>query len=108
MPGWRRSVRRPPRRRARQAERGEQVFLDADCGSCHTIRGVSEAGEPGPDLTHVASRRTLASDTLDNTTANLERWLRDPEAVKVGTTMPTPDLTAEQLAALVAYLEGLE
>jgi cytochrome c oxidase subunit II len=91
-----------------QAERGEQVFLEADCGSCHTIRGVSEAGEPGPDLTHVASRRTLASDTLDNTTANLERWLRDPEAVKVGTTMPTPDLTAEQLAALVAYLEGLE
>ena len=91
-----------------QAERGEQVFLEADCGSCHTIRGVSEAGEPGPDLTHVASRRTLASDTLDNTTANLERWLRDPEAVKVGTTMPTPDLTAEQLAALVVYLEGLE
>ena len=31
-----------------QAERGEQVFLDADCGSCHTIRGVSEAGDrPG-------------------------------------------------------------
>ena len=74
----------------------------------HDPRRVRSRGSPGPDLTHVASRRTLASDTLDNTTANLERWLRDPEAVKVGTTMPTPDLTAEQLAALVAYLEGLE
>ena len=90
------------------AERGQEVFLGADCASCHTIRDVATADRPGPDLTHVASRRTLASDTLDNTTENLERWLRDPEAIKVGTTMPTPRLSGEQLADLVAYLEGLE
>ena len=105
---WLAAQREPAAPGGPDAERGRQVFLDADCGTCHTIRDVAAADQPGPDLTHVASRRTLASDTLTNTTENLERWLRDPDAIKVGTTMPTPDLTAEQLGALVAYLEGLE
>ena len=90
------------------AQRGQQVFVETGCGSCHTVDDVTEAERPGPDLTHVASRRTLAADTLPNTAENLRRWIGDPEAVKAGTTMPVPRLTDEQLADLVAYLEGLE
>ena len=30
------------------------------CAGCHTVRGTGALGRLGPDLTHVASRRTLA------------------------------------------------
>lgn len=88
---------------------GAQVFRAEGCAECHVIRGVTAdmAAQPGPDLTHVASRERIASDTIDNTATNLADWLRDPGAVKPGTTMPTPDLTDEQIEQLVAYLDGL-
>ena len=38
----------------------------------------------------------------------MAEWLRDPDAVKEGTTMPAPELTEAEIADLVAYLEGLE
>lgn len=39
---------------AGQAARGEKVFLEAGCGDCHTIAGLS-SGVSGPDLTTVAA-----------------------------------------------------
>ncbi len=91
------------------AERGREVFVGADCVRCHTIAGSSTADEePGPDLTHLASRLTLGAGMLDNTPDNLRDWLADPQAIKPGVDMPTPELDDEELDALVAYLEGLE
>ncbi len=84
-----------------------QVLHGAGCGDCHTIRGTGAAGEMGPDLTHVASRRTLAANTLLNTPEHLRRWLEDPQQVKEGTQMEAVDLTAAELDALLTYLGGL-
>ena len=92
------------------AQRGRALFAAEDCGACHTVRGAPEAGAatmPGPDLTHVASRSTLAAATIPNTPVELARWLRDPDAVKPGTTMPAPELTADEIDDLVAYLDSL-
>ncbi len=83
------------------------AFLDAGCAECHTIRGTVASGERGPDLTHVGSRRTLAANTLRNTPDHLRRWVADPQAVKEGTQMAAPDLTAAELDALAGYLAGL-
>lgn len=76
------------------------------CILCHTVRGVS-GGTLGPDLTHLASRRTLAGGMLPNDEAALTRWLQDPPAVKPGSLMPKIELTGEEIAALVAYLGSL-
>ncbi len=84
-----------------------QVFSDAGCAMCHTIRGTAAQGEMGPDLTHVGSRRTLAANTLRNTPEHLRRWLADPQQVKEGTQMEAPDLTPAELDELVAYLGEL-
>jgi cytochrome c oxidase subunit 2 len=89
------------------ARAGASVFISAGCGTCHTIRGTTAGGVSGPDLTHLAGRRTIAAGTLANTPANLARWIADPQAVKVGNKMPRVPLTSEQLTALVAYLETL-
>jgi cytochrome c oxidase subunit 2 len=88
--------------------RGADVFAASDCGRCHTISGTEADGTDGPDLTHVASRRALAAGTVPNTTDQLRRWLRDPDAVKEGVDMPAAELSDEDLDALVAYLESLE
>ena len=38
----------------------------------------------------------------------LEAWLRDPDAVRLGSKMPNYHLTEEEIDALVAYLYSLE
>lgn len=90
------------------AERGREVFAEAQCALCHTVRGVSEAAaEVGPDLTHLASRRTLAARTLDNVRGNLGGWILDPQGIKPGNLMPAVELPAEDFLALLEYLDGL-
>ncbi len=90
------------------AAEGERIFLNSACAGCHTVAGTSAGGTLGPDLTHVGSRATLAADTLPNTAAAMSRWLSMTQQVKPGALMPQIDLNADQVQALVAYLEGLK
>ena len=90
------------------ASAGERLFMSGACSSCHTIRGTSAHGYVGPDLTHVASRTTLAGVAIDNTHAELARWIVDSQAIKPGNRMPDIRVTPAQLRALVAYLETLK
>ena len=90
------------------AARGREVFLSSACIGCHTIQGTEAAGTLGPDLTHMASRRTLGAATIPNTEANLRAWVPNAPAFKPGVLMPAVPLTTEELDALVAYLETLE
>jgi cytochrome c oxidase subunit 2 len=86
---------------------GERVFLDSPCVYCHTVRGTQAGGVVGPDLTHLASRLTLAGGTLPNTRGNLAGWIANPDRLKPGTKMPAVPLDGPQLQAVVAYLESL-
>jgi cytochrome c oxidase subunit 2 len=92
---------------AAEARSGERVFLDQACSSCHTIRGTSARGRIGPDLTHLASRSTLAGDEIPNDPAHLRTWVLDPQHVKPGNKMPGLDLSGPQARALLDYLGGL-
>jgi cytochrome c oxidase subunit II len=89
------------------ARRGERLFVDGPCSSCHTIRGIDARGYVGPDLTHLESRASLGALTVPNTRARLAQWLVDSQHVKPGNQMPNTPLGKAQLAALLAYLEGL-
>jgi cytochrome c oxidase subunit II len=89
------------------ARRGERVFLDGPCSSCHTIRGTSARGFVGPDLTHLASRTTLGGVTIPNRRGYLARWIVDSQHFKPGNQMPDFHLGQAQVRALVAYLGSL-
>jgi cytochrome c oxidase subunit II len=90
------------------AQRGREVFVASQCSACHTIRGVSTAAaDVGPDLTHLASRRTLAARTLPNVPGNLGGWILDPQGIKPGSNMPAVELEADEFLALLAYLGEL-
>lgn len=91
-----------------QAQAGEQVFLSSACAFCHTVRGTDAAGVVAPDLTHIASRMSLASDTLTNSRANLAAWITHAQSLKPGVTMPNlTQFTGVQLRDMVDYLQTL-
>jgi cytochrome c oxidase subunit 2 len=89
------------------ARRGLAIFTDSTCAYCHTVRGTPAAGESGPDLTHLASRRAIVGAILPNTRGNLAGWIADPQRLKPGALMPRTALTGPDLQALLAYLETL-
>jgi cytochrome c oxidase subunit 2 len=89
------------------AREGQRIFDSEQCASCHTIRGTPAVGRVGPDLTHLASRTTLAALTIPNSRAELADWIRDPQAIKPGNKMPALGLREDQIRALVDYLSGL-
>ena len=87
--------------------RGREVFLGTSCPMCHAIAGTPAGSRVGPDLTHLASRRTIAAGTLPNTPVNLAGWILDPQAIKPAAKMPSTALTGPDLRALIAYLGTL-
>jgi cytochrome c oxidase subunit 2 len=89
------------------AARGQQVFLASTCAMCHAVAGTRAGSSAGPDLTHLASRRTIAASTLPNTRGNLAGWIVDPQRVKPGANMPPNALPPRDLDALLTYLQSL-
>ncbi|HEX2091160.1 MAG TPA: c-type cytochrome, partial [Longimicrobiaceae bacterium] len=71
-------------------------------------RGTPAASRVGPDLTHLASRGTIAAGTLPNTRGHLAGWVLDPQRIKPGARMPPNQLTPDELHALLSYLQSLK
>jgi cytochrome c oxidase subunit 2 len=92
-----------------EARRGRDVFLATGCGACHRVRGTAAEGAIGPDLTHLASRRTIGAGMLPNNRGALAGWVANAQALKPGIKMPSFEiLDGESLRALATYLESLE
>jgi cytochrome c oxidase subunit 2 len=87
---------------------GRHEFEAQACVNCHAIAGTSARGQFGPDLTHLASRKTIASGAANNTTENLERWIADPDQIKPGALMPSMHLTPDQVREITDYLNTLQ
>lgn len=87
---------------------GLQVFMRSGCANCHTIRGTSAGGGVGPDLTHIASRTTIAAGALPNTQGNLMGWIVGAQTIKPGSDMPVIAVPSRDLQSLAAYLETLK
>ncbi len=98
------------------AQRGMDLFLGqlsggrGSCVACHAVGGTDPSSPVAPDLTHFAdpTHECFAGCNWDTTDRDaLEAWLRDPNAVKLGSKMPNYHLTEEEIDALVAYLYSL-
>jgi nitric oxide reductase subunit C len=73
------------------------AMFDTVCVACHAVGG--SGGQVGPALDGVGTRRT---------TADLDKWLKDPQAYKPGTIMPKVDMTDAQRAEMVKWLSSLK
>ena len=105
---WNHQLQEAPRPATPLALAGYNYVTSGPCSSCHAIAGTPANGTVGPDLTHLASRRTIAAGMMPMSEGNLYGWVEDPQSLKPGTHMPTIGLEPNQLHAVVAYLETLK
>jgi cytochrome c oxidase subunit 2 len=87
---------------------GYRYVTTSACASCHNISGTPAGGGVGPDLTHFASRRSIAAGTLPMNEADVRSWISDPQAYKPGSQMPKMALSDPEVKAVAAYLDGLK
>jgi len=105
---WLANMASPARRTSGAAvSTGERAFMGLQCASCHQIRGTPAQATVGPDLTHLATRSTLAGDEIPDDPAQLAAWIRAPQSIKPGSRMPDLGLSTSQVAQIVSYLESL-
>ncbi|MDB5725118.1 MAG: hypothetical protein JWQ16_1872 [Novosphingobium sp.] len=90
------------------AARGKQVVTGGQCAGCHVVRGTPARGRAGPDLTHLASRRSIAAGTLPFSRGAVQGWIAQPAALKPGTMMPAVTLEPTDANAVGHYLEALK
>jgi cytochrome c oxidase subunit 2 len=90
-----------------EVAKGRQIFLSKPCAACHAVRGTPAVATLGPDLTHIASRRTIAAGLAPTTRGSLAAWIADPQTMKPGANMPMVPLTADELQAVSAYMASL-
>jgi cytochrome c oxidase subunit II len=99
--------------------------IGGGCIGCHAIAGTNFASTVGPNLTHIASRNTLAAGLFPNDARHLALWIKNARKMKPGVVMPTigagetdpvlkkkptglAALTDAQIADVVAYLRSLK
>jgi len=103
---------------------GAKLVTTGACIGCHSIKGLPMmVGVTGPNLTHVASRTTIAAGLYPNDARHLARWIKNARVMKPGVTMitlgageydpimkskVTPGYTDQQIADIVAYLQTLK
>ena len=86
------------------ASRGEAMFIQYGCGSCHALKGVRTAtGMVGPPLDGIAVRAIIGGH-LANTPENMQRWIRDPQQVAPGTAMPDLNVGEADARDITAFL----
>ncbi|WP_226858456.1 c-type cytochrome [Diaphorobacter aerolatus] len=87
--------------------RGKRALYAYACIACHTIAGTVQSNpQVGPPLDGMG-RRTRIAGVLDNTNDNMVRWLRETDAVKHGTAMPTMGVSEQDAHDIAAYLATL-
>src|SRR5215212_11319336 len=84
--------------------RGEAMFIQYGCGSCHALRHVRTAtGMVGPPLDGIALR-VIIGGHLANSPSNMEKWIRDPQHVAPGTAMPDLHVGEGDARDITAFL----
>lgn len=84
--------------------RGEAMFIQYGCGSCHALKDVRTAtGMVGPPLDGVALR-VIIGGHLANNPDNMQRWIRNPQQVSPGTAMPDLRVGEADARDITAFL----
>ena len=81
-------------------EHGRQLFYSKyACQACHIVDTKADKGYIGPTLTQVGSRLTAGW---------VYAWLKNPQALRPGTTEPNQNLSDEDARALTVFLMSLK
>ena len=88
---------------------GLDLFMENGCAACHSVRGTPADGDVGPDLTHLASRLTIAAGLLPTTEENIAAFIASPDHLKPGVEMPAFGVLPEgDIVRIAKWLGALE
>jgi cytochrome c oxidase subunit II len=102
---WRQRQLQPAAAPVDTATQRGAALVEYRCGLCHQIRGTSAGAHYGPDLSHIAGRRTLAAGLLPNNAGTLAAWIENAHGLKPENLMPNQNLSGEDLTDVIGYLE---
>lgn len=89
------------------AERGQRLLAQFQCGACHQIPNVPAArSHMGPSLANLRQQSYIAGQ-FPNQPETLVRWIIEPQAMQPGTLMPDMGVSPGQARDMAAYLYGL-
>jgi mono/diheme cytochrome c family protein len=88
---------------AKQVERGMKVYADQKCSVCHSIAGK---GNPKGPLDDVGSR--LSAEEIREWLVNPAEMTKKTKAARKPPMKASPNLSKEDLDALVAYMLSLK
>jgi cytochrome c2 len=92
------------------ANAGKALMSSKGCVACHVAQGVPGAvGTIGPSLNGLgdAAKRPRLASGEPNTPPNIRGWIKDPQAKKPGTLMPSLGLSEKESDDLTAFLVTL-
>jgi cytochrome c2 len=99
----------PPPASAGNTESGKQLIARYGCGVCHVIPGVEGAeGMLGPSLEGVASRPAISEGAVQNTPANLAKYIQSPGSLNPQSRMPPMGVNADEAQDITAFLLTLK
>lgn len=96
-----------PRPASGNAMDGRRWIAEYGCGSCHSIPGIPGADAMAAPPLDCFYERTSIAGRLANTEPNLVEWIRNPQQIDPGNTMPDLGLAKEQAEDIAAYLYTL-
>jgi len=97
----------PPAQNLGDPLRGRELIGQYGCTICHQIPGLDGNGSLGPSLQGVASRPSISFGTVQNTPANLIRFIQDPASLNPQSSMPPMALPPNDARDVVAFLGTL-
>ena len=90
-------------------ERGRQLIGQYSCNVCHAIPGIQgPQGSIGPTLEGVASRPVISGGRVQNTPANLAKFVQNPLALNPVSNMPPLDISDADAEEIARYLGTLK
>jgi cytochrome c len=90
------------------ARRGAALVKHYQCGSCHLIPKIDDAGgNVGPPLLHVGTRTYIAG-FIHNSPENMALWIQDPQKALPGNAMPRMGVTPQDSRDITAFLYTLK
>src|SRR5919204_661021 len=94
---------------SQETKAGRELFLSQQCAGCHTVKNTPAGGKVGPELTYVASKKSIARGKLSPVNEeNLTKWIHDPKATLPDTVMPNLGLSDQQIHDIVSWLLTLK
>jgi len=90
------------------SQQGQQIFMSQTCSQCHAIEGTAAKANVGPNLSHLADRKTIGSGLLENNTDNVTKWIMNAQQFKPGCHMPNMRLKDKEAHDIAVYLENLK